>query len=55
MSIQLKRAYDKPSVSDGTRVRPYFCPGRSLKLVHAMARSIASAQKRVRVCSPVIT
>ncbi len=43
------------SLADGTRVRPYFCPGRSLKLVHAMARSIASAQKRIRVCSPVIT
>ena len=43
------------SLSDGTRVRPYFCPGRSLKLVHAMSRSIASAQKRLRICSPVIT
>ena len=43
------------SLSDATRVRPYFCPGRSLKLVHAMSRSIASAERRVRVCSPVIT
>ena len=43
------------SLSDGTRLRPYFCPGRSLKLVHAMSRSIASAERRVRVCSPVIT
>jgi len=43
------------SLADGTRVRPYFCPGRSLKLVHAMSRSIASAERRVRVCSPVIT
>ncbi len=42
-------------LADGTRVRPYFCPGRSLKLVHAMSRSIASAQRRIRVCSPVIT
>src|SRR4029077_17450719 len=31
------------------------CPGRGLKLVHAMARSIASAQQRIRVCSPVVT
>ena len=38
-----------------TAVRPYFCPGRALKLVHAMSRSIASAEKRIRVCSPVIT
>ena len=43
------------ALSDGTRVRPYFCPGRSLKLVHAMSRSIASAETRVRICSPVIT
>ena len=43
------------SLADGTRVRPYFCPGRSLKLVHAMSRSIASAEKRIRICSPVIT
>jgi phosphatidylserine/phosphatidylglycerophosphate/cardiolipin synthase-like enzyme len=43
------------SLVDGTHVRPYFCPGRSMKLVHAMARSIASAQKRIRICSPVIT
>jgi phosphatidylserine/phosphatidylglycerophosphate/cardiolipin synthase-like enzyme len=42
-------------LSDGTRIRPYFCPGRSLKLVHAMSRSIASAEKRIRICSPVIT
>ncbi len=43
------------ALADGTRVRPYFCPGRSLKLVHAMSRSLASAAKRIRVCSPVIT
>jgi phosphatidylserine/phosphatidylglycerophosphate/cardiolipin synthase-like enzyme len=43
------------SLSDGTEVRPYFCPGRAMKLVHAMARSIASAEKRIRICSPVIT
>jgi len=43
------------ALADSTRVRPYFCPGRALKLVHAMSRSIASAEKRVRVCSPVIT
>ena len=42
-------------LADGTQLRPYFCPGRGMKLVHAMARSIASAQKRIRICSPVIT
>jgi len=43
------------TLADTTRVRSYFCPGRGLKLVHAMARSIASAQRRIRVCSPVLT
>ncbi|MHB8588605.1 MAG: phospholipase D-like domain-containing protein [Candidatus Dormibacteraceae bacterium] len=43
------------SLPDGTELRPYFCPGGAMKLVHAMARSISSAQKRIRICSPVIT
>jgi len=42
-------------LAGGTRVRPYFCPGRALKLVHAMSRSISSARRRIRICSPVIT
>jgi len=50
-----QKSFPWTSLEDGTRVRPYFCPGRSLKLVHAISRSIASAQKRVRICSPVIT
>ena len=43
------------ALADGTRVRPYFCPGRALKMVHAMSRSISSARRRIRICSPVIT
>ena len=43
------------TLDDGTEVRPYFCPGRADKLVHAMARSLSTAQKRIRICSPVIT
>jgi phosphatidylserine/phosphatidylglycerophosphate/cardiolipin synthase-like enzyme len=43
------------TLADSTRVRPFFCPGRGLKLVHEMARSISSAQHRIRICSPVIT
>ena len=43
------------SIDDSVRVRPYFCPGRALKLVHAMSRSLESATRRIRVCSPVIT
>jgi len=43
------------TLSASTRVRPYFCPGRALKLVHAISRSLSSAQTRIRICSPVIT
>jgi phosphatidylserine/phosphatidylglycerophosphate/cardiolipin synthase-like enzyme len=43
------------TLADSTRVRPFFCPGRGLKLVHEMARSVSSAQRRIRICSPVIT
>jgi phosphatidylserine/phosphatidylglycerophosphate/cardiolipin synthase-like enzyme len=43
------------TVADATRLRPYFCPGRGLKLVHEMARSISEAKRRLRICSPVIT
>ena len=43
------------TLADSTRLRPYFCPGRALKLVHAMSRSMASAETRIRICSPVIT
>ena len=43
------------TLADSTHVRIYFCPGRSLKLVHAIARSIASAQRLIRISSPVLT
>ena len=43
------------ALADGTRARPYFCPGRALKLVHGMSRSLSSARRRIRICSPVIT
>jgi phosphatidylserine/phosphatidylglycerophosphate/cardiolipin synthase-like enzyme len=43
------------TLADSTKVRPFFCPGRGLKLVHEMARSVSTAQKRIRICSPVIT
>jgi phosphatidylserine/phosphatidylglycerophosphate/cardiolipin synthase-like enzyme len=42
-------------VGEGLRVRPYFTPGRAEKLVHEMAQRIATAERRVRVCSPVLT
>jgi phosphatidylserine/phosphatidylglycerophosphate/cardiolipin synthase-like enzyme len=43
------------ALADAGRIRPYFCPGRGLKLVHEMARSISAAGRRLRICSPVIT
>jgi phosphatidylserine/phosphatidylglycerophosphate/cardiolipin synthase-like enzyme len=43
------------TLADATRLRPYFCPGGGLKLVHEMARSISAATRRIRICSPVIT
>jgi phosphatidylserine/phosphatidylglycerophosphate/cardiolipin synthase-like enzyme len=38
---------------DGMRV--WFCPGRGEKLAHRIAKAIGSAQRRVRVASPVIS
>lgn len=37
------------------RVRPYFTPARAPKLVHEIAQRIATARRRIRVCSPVVT
>ena len=39
----------------GLRVRPYFTPARAQKLVHEIAQRIATARRRVRICSPVVT
>jgi phosphatidylserine/phosphatidylglycerophosphate/cardiolipin synthase-like enzyme len=39
----------------GAQVRAWFCPGRGPRLAHRIADAIASATRRVRVCSPVIT
>jgi len=38
---------------DGIRV--WFCPGRGEKLAHRIAKAIGSAQRRVRIASPVIS
>ena len=43
------------ALADSTRLRTYFCPGRGVKLSHAIAKSISSATVRLRICSPVIT
>jgi phosphatidylserine/phosphatidylglycerophosphate/cardiolipin synthase-like enzyme len=42
-------------VGEGLRVRAYFTPGRAEKLVHEMAQRIATATRRVRICSPVLS
>jgi phosphatidylserine/phosphatidylglycerophosphate/cardiolipin synthase-like enzyme len=39
----------------GTTVRPWFCPGRGGRLAHRVAHAIGSAQRRIRIASPVIT
>jgi phosphatidylserine/phosphatidylglycerophosphate/cardiolipin synthase-like enzyme len=60
--------WEKPKVADSghqdpvwteldaaTRARAYFTPGRSKKLVHEIAQRIALAERRLLVCSPVIS
>jgi phosphatidylserine/phosphatidylglycerophosphate/cardiolipin synthase-like enzyme len=36
-------------------VRVWFCPGRGEKLAHRIAKAIGTAQRRVRIASPVIS
>ena len=36
-------------------VRPWFCPGRGDQLAHRIAKAIGTAQRRVRIASPVIS
>lgn len=42
-------------VRPGLRIRAYFTPGRAEKLVHEIAQRIATARRRVWICSPVVT
>lgn len=44
---------DTSPVEDG--MRAWFCPGRGEKLAHRIAKAIGSAQRRVRIASPVIS
>ncbi len=39
----------------GTAVRAWFCPGRGEKLAHRIAKAIGTAQRRVRIASPVLS
>jgi len=45
----------EPAVLGNTSVRAWFCPGRSRRLVQRIASAIGRADRRVRVCSPVLT
>lgn len=36
-------------------IRTWFCPGRGEKLAHRIAKAIGTAQRRVRIASPVIS
>ena len=55
----VRRSGHQPAIwfepEPGLRVRPYFTPARAAKLVHEVAQRIATATRRVRVCSPVVT
>ena len=44
----------KVDTSPADGMRAWFCPGRGEKLAHRIAKAIGSAQRRVRVASPVI-
>lgn len=48
--------FDAPRVAVGEAcVRPWFCPGRGSELAHRIAARIDAAQRRIRICSPVLT
>jgi len=42
-------------LQDAGRVRAYFTPGRAPKLVHEISQRLATARRRIRICSPVLT
>jgi phosphatidylserine/phosphatidylglycerophosphate/cardiolipin synthase-like enzyme len=44
-----------PIEIDGRAVRPWFCPGRGERLAHRIAKAIGTAERRVRIASPVIS
>jgi len=39
----------------GLRLRAFFCPGRGPRLAHTIAHALATAKRRIRILSPVIT
>ena len=54
--VQHSGKVDTSPVQVGTAsVRPWFCPGRGEQLAHRIAKAIGTAQRRVRIASPVIS
>ena len=48
--------FDAPRVAVGEAfARPWFCPGRGRELAHRIATRIDRAERRIRICSPVLT
>lgn len=48
--------FDGPLARVGdAEVRPWFCPGRGPELSHRIAAAVATARRRVRIASPVLT
>jgi phosphatidylserine/phosphatidylglycerophosphate/cardiolipin synthase-like enzyme len=41
--------------ADGDKIRPWFCPGFADALSHRIAKACGRAQRRIRICSPVLT
>jgi phosphatidylserine/phosphatidylglycerophosphate/cardiolipin synthase-like enzyme len=39
----------------GVPVRPWFCPGHGEQLAHRIAKAIGTAERRIRIASPVIS
>jgi phosphatidylserine/phosphatidylglycerophosphate/cardiolipin synthase-like enzyme len=54
--VQHSGKVDTSPVQVGTAsVRPWFCPGHGERLAHRIAKAIGTAQRRVRIASPVIS
>jgi len=53
----MKSGFVEPrqTVVDGDKVRAWFCPGFGDALAHRIAKACGRAQKRIRICSPVLT
>jgi phosphatidylserine/phosphatidylglycerophosphate/cardiolipin synthase-like enzyme len=43
------------ATAGGSRVRPWFSPGRGKVMGRRIARAIGGARRRIRICSPVLT